>query len=112
MSDLANIFEKYPDLDIYLCTSTQLSTFAKIMTSILYFRQRLDMPVNKDDKFYTSLQLLDKSVYDNICDEDLYDLLTIFVSLAIEFIQSSDTIYINKVVHKPEVINKLQQYMF
>ena len=87
----ANVLEtmnKYTFLEGYLKqpdvnTGKTMPTFLKIMSTILYLRQRLFQVIPNDEQFYNDIKKNDYTKFQNIKnDVEILNLLVCFVSMA------------------------------
>ena len=87
----ANVLEtmnKYTFLEGYLKqpdinTGKIMPTFLKIMSTILYLRQRLGFLVETSEQFYNDIKRNDYTVFKNIEEDvEILNLLVCFVSMA------------------------------
>ena len=115
----ANVLEtmnKYTFLEGYLKqpdvnTGKPMPTFLKIMSTILYLRQRLGFQViPNDEKFYNDIKRNDYTNFQNIEEDvEILNLLVCFVSMACGLI---DDMIKDDDESKDKIINTIRQYYY
>ena len=85
-----SILNKYPEIDSYLSIPSKLPIFIKLMATILLFRQKLNYTVDESESFYSYISKLDKTVFQNISDEDIPKVLKCFVLLTCSYVCDAD----------------------
>ena len=115
----ANVLEtmnKYTFLEGYLKqpdinTGKIMPTFLKIMSTILYLRQRLGfLVIPNDEQFYNDIKRNDYTNFQNIEEDvEILNLLVCFVSMACGLI---DDIIKDDDESKDKIINTIRQYYY
>ena len=115
----ANVLEtmnKYTFLEGYLKqpdvnTGKPMPTFLKIMSTILYLRQRLGFQViPNDEQFYNDIKKNDYTNFQNIKnDVEILNLLVCFVSMACGLI---DDMIKDDDESRDKIINTIRQYYY
>ena len=115
----ANVLEtmkKYTFLEGYLKqpdinTGKPMPTFLKIMSTILYLRQRLGFQViPNDEQFYNDIKKNDYTKFQNIKnDVEILNLLVCFVSMACGLI---DDMIKDDDESRDKIINTIRQYYY
>lgn len=115
----ANVLEtmnKYTFLEGYLKqpdvnTGKPMPTFLKIMSTILYLRQRLGFQViPNDEKFYNDIKRNDYTNFQNIEEDvEILNLLVCFVSMACGLI---DDMIKDDDESRDKIINTIRQYYY
>jgi hypothetical protein len=115
----ANVLEtmkKYTFLESYLKqpdinTGKPMPTFLKIMSTILYLRQRLGFQViPNDEQFYNDIKRNDYTKFQNIKnDVEILNLLVCFVSMACGLI---DDMIKDDDESRDKIINTIRQYYY
>lgn len=115
MSDLQKIVEnipiQYPFIKDYLdepniITGKSGPIFIKLMSTILYLRQRINFPVKSSETFYESIEQNNYSKFENINNAELYKILLYFISIACMFIYDN----IDNEEDATKIISKIQSY--
>ena len=108
--------DKYTFLKAYLLkpdinTGKNMPTFIKIMSTILYLRQRLGFLVNpNDEKFYNDIKRNDYTNFQNIEEDvEILNLLVCFVSMACGLI---DDMIKDDDESRDKIINTIRQYYY
>ena len=108
------VMDKYTFLDDYLKqpdinTGIQMPTFVKIMSTILYLRQRIDFAVEEDlEPFYDDIERNDYTNFENIEDYELFKILVCFVTMACSFVDS----LIDDKNSKETMITQIRMYYY
>ena len=108
------VMDKYTFLDDYLKqpdinTGMKMPTFVKIMSTILYLRQRIDFLVEEDlDPFYDDIERNDYTNFENIEDYELFKILVCFVTMACSFVDS----LIDDKNSKETMITQIRMYYY
>ena len=115
----ANVLEtmkKYTFLEGYLKqpdvnTGKSMPTFLKIMSTILYLRQRLGFQViPNDEQFYNDIKRNDYTNFQNIKEDvEILNLLVCFVSMACGLI---DDMIKDHDESRDKIINTIRQYYY
>ena len=115
----ANVLEtmnKYTFLEGYLKqpdvnTGKPMPTFLKIMSTILYLRQRLGFQViPNDEQFYNDIKRNDYTEFQNIEDNvEIFNLLVCFVSMACGIV---DDMIKDDDESRDKIINTIRQYYY
>ena len=115
----ANVLEtmnKYTFLEGYLKqpdvnTGKPMPTFLKIMSTILYLRQRLGFQViPNDEHFYNDIKRNDYTMFQNIEEDvEILNLLVCFVSMACGLI---DDMIKDDDESRDKIINTIRQYYY
>ena len=115
----ANVLEtmnKYTFLEGYLKqpdvnTGKPMPTFLKIMSTILYLRQRLGFLVNpNDEKFYNDIKRNDYTNFQNIEEDvEILNCLVCFVSMACGL---GDDLIKDDDESRDKIINTIRQYYY
>ena len=115
----ANVLEtmnKYTFLEGYLKqpdvnTGKPMPTFLKIMSTILYLRQRLGFQViPNDEQFYNDIKRNDYTKFQNIEEDvEILNLLVCFVSMACGLI---DDMIKDDDESRDKIINTIRQYYY
>ena len=115
----ANVLEtmkKYTFLEGYLKqpdvnTGKSMPTFLKIMSTILYLRQRLGFQViPNDEQFYNDIKRNDYTNFQNIKEDvEILNLLVCFVSMACGLI---DDMIKDDDESRDKIINTIRQYYY
>ena len=98
---------KQPDVN----TGTPMPTFLKIMSTILYLRQRLGFQViPNDEHFYNDIKRNDYTKFQNIEEDvEILNLLVCFVSMACGLI---DDMIKDDDESRDKIINTIRQYYY
>jgi hypothetical protein len=115
----ANVLEtmkKYTFLEGYLKqpdvnTGKSMPTFLKIMSTILYLRQRLGfLVIPNDEQFYNDIKRNDYTNFQNIKEDvEILNLLVCFVSMACGLI---DDMIKDDDESRDKIINTIRQYYY
>jgi hypothetical protein len=115
----ANVLEtmnKYTFLEGYLKqpdinTGKIMPTFLKIMSTILYLRQRLGfLVIPNDEQFYNDIKRNDYTNFQNIEDDvEIFNLLVCFVSMACGIV---DDMIKDDDESRDKIINTIRQYYY
>jgi hypothetical protein len=115
----ANVLEtmkKYTFLEGYLKqpdinTGKPMPTFLKIMSTILYLRQRLGfLVIPNDEQFYNDIKRNDYTNFQNIEEDvEILNLLVCFVSMACGLI---DDMIKDDDESRDKIINTIRQYYY
>lgn len=115
----ANVLEtmnKYTFLEGYLKqpdvnTGKPMPTFLKIMSTILYLRQRLGfLVIPNDEQFYNDIKRNDYTKFQNIEEDvEILNLLVCFVSMACGLI---DDMIKDDDESRDKIINTIRQYYY
>ena len=114
----ANVLEtmnKYTFLEGYLKqpdvnTGKPMPTFLKIMSTILYLRQRLGFLVETSEHFYNDIKRNDYTKFQNIEEDvEILNLLVCFVSMACGLI---DDMIKDDDESRDKIINTIRQYYY
>lgn len=98
---------KQPDVN----TGKPMSTFLKIMSTILYLRQRLGfLVIPNDEQFYNDIKRNDYTNFQNIEEDvEILNLLVCFVSMACGLI---DDMIKDDDESRDKIINTIRQYYY
>jgi hypothetical protein len=98
---------KQPDVN----TGKSMPTFLKIMSTILYLRQRLGFQViPNDEQFYNDIKRNDYTNFQNIKEDvEILNLLVCFVSMACGLI---DDMIKDDDESRDKIINTIRQYYY
>ena len=97
---------KQPDVN----TGKIMPTFLKIMSTILYLRQRLGFLVETSEQFYNDIKRNDYTVFKNIEEDfEILNLLVCFVSMACGLI---DDMIKDDDESRDKIINTIRQYYY
>lgn len=108
------VMDKYTFLDDYLKqpdinTGIKIPTFVKIMSTILYLRQRIEFLVEEDlEPFYDDIERNDYTDFENIEEYELFKILVCFVTMACSFVDS----LIEDENSKQTMINEIRRYYY
>lgn len=108
------VMDKYTFLEEYLTqpdinTGRKMPTFIKIMSTILYLRQRLGFLVEKSEHFYNDIGRNNYTMFQNITEDyEIFNLLVCFVSMACGLVYDM----INDDESKEQIITTLRQYYY
>ena len=110
---ILNVMDKYTFIDQYLAqpdiiTGKPMSTFIKLMSTILYLRQRVGFLVEPTESFYSYIEHNDYTNFQNIDKVDIYKILVSFVTFACGYINSS----VDEVEDRDKIINMIRKYYY
>jgi hypothetical protein len=110
---VTEVMNKHLFIDEYLIqpdikTGKPIPTFIKLMSTILYLRQRLEFLVVPTESFYDYIERNDYTNFQNIEKVELYKILVCFVTLACAYINDS----VEEVEDRDKMITVIRQYYY
>ena len=110
---VTGVMNKHLFIDEYLVqpdikTGKPMPTFIKLMSTILYLRQRLEFLVVTTESFYDYIERNDYTHFQNIEKVDLYKILVCFVTFACGYINDS----VEEVEDRDKMITVIRQYYY
>lgn len=92
-SDNAIMILKYPEINNYFMESDGTTpVFIKLMTTILFVRQKLGYRVDETETFYNRISQVDPRLFNNVLAEDLPTILALFVDVLCDYVTGTDLI--------------------
>ena len=102
------VADKYPAINTYLCTQDDVQPdINKLITTILYLRQKLGYTVNVEEPFYNNIHTVDQNVFADVTDDDMKKVLHYIIQVSCCIINDTDFMEED---HKQNMINKLVDY--
>ena len=110
---VTGVMNKHLFIDEYLVqpdiqTGKPMPTFIKLMSTILYLRQRLEFLVVTTESFYDYIERNDYTHFQNIEKVELYKILVCFVTFACGYINDS----VEEVEDRDKMITVIRQYYY
>ena len=110
---VTGVMNKHLFIDEYLVqpdikTGKPIPTFIKLMSTILYLRQRLEFLVVTTESFYDYIERNDYTHFQNIEKVELYKILVCFVTFACGYINDS----VEEVEDRDKMITVIRQYYY
>ena len=110
---VTGVMNKHLFIDEYLAqpdiqTGKPMPTFIKLMSTILYLRQRLEFQVLTTESFYDYIERNDYTNFQNIEKVELYKILVCFVTFACGYINDS----VEEVEDRDKMIAVIRQYYY
>jgi hypothetical protein len=110
---VTGVMNKHLFIDEYLIqpdikTGKPIPTFIKLMSTILYLRQRLEFQVVSTESFYDYIEQNDYTNFQNIENVELYKILVCFVTFACGYINDS----VEEVEDRDKMITVIRQYYY
>ena len=110
---VTGLMNKHLFIDEYLVqpdikTGKPMPTFIKLMSTILYLRQRLEFLVVTTESFYDYIERNDYTHFQNIEKVELYKILVCFVTFACGYINDS----VEEVEDRDKMITVIRQYYY
>lgn len=104
------ILKKYPEVNAYL-SNTTTPIFNKLMTTVVFIRQKLNYTVDKSEVFYNNAAELDPQLFHNVEKDDLPMLLKLFVRIICDYVSNTDILEDDEGVKtKQKICNELRKY--
>jgi|LauGreDrversion4_2_1035121.scaffolds.fasta_scaffold01614_12 hypothetical protein len=104
------IFKKYPEVNAHLSDMSS-PIFIKLISTILFIRQKLNYTVNKSEVFYDNVAKLDPQLFNNVEKDDLPMLLELFVRIICDYVNNTDILEDDEGVEtKEKICLKLRTY--
>ena len=110
---VTGVMNKHLFIDEYLVqpdikTGKPMPTFIKLMSTILYLRQRLEFLVVTTESFYDYIERNDYTHFQNIEKVELYKILVCFVTFACGYINDS----VEEIEDRDKMITVIRQYYY
>ena len=110
---VTGVMNKHLFIDEYLAqpdiqTGKSMPTFIKLMSTILYLRQRLEFQVLTTESFYDYIERNDYTNFQNIEKVELYKILVCFVTFACAYINDS----VEETEDRDKMITVIRQYYY
>ena len=110
---VTGVMNKHLFIDEYLAqpdiqTGKPMPTFIKLMSTILYLRQRLEFQVLTTESFYDYIERNDYTNFQNIEKVELYKILVCFVTFACGYINDS----VEETEDRDKMITVIRQYYY
>ena len=110
---ILGVVEKYTFIEDYLLspklgTNEPISAFIKLMSTVLYLRQRIGFLVESDESFYHCIEYNDYTEFSNIDPDELYNLLITFVSFAVGYIK----LCVEDEADRDQIMSTIEKYYY